>query len=81
MTPSTLTVWSREGCGLCDELLGELAPWAAARGLAVRVLDVDAGGADALRRFGHRVPVVLLDGEPVCHGRLDLGELERLTRR
>lgn len=74
---TTLTVWSREGCTLCDELLGELAPWAAGRGLAVEVRDVDAD-ATSQRRYGLRVPVVTLDGAPVCHGRLDLPELERL---
>jgi predicted thioredoxin/glutaredoxin len=74
---TALTVWSREGCTLCDELLEELAPWAAARGLAVDVRDVD-DDATAKRRYGLRVPVVTLDGAPVCHGRLDLRELERL---
>jgi thioredoxin reductase (NADPH) len=72
-----LTVWSREGCTLCDELLEELAPWAAARGLGVEVRDVD-GDATMQRRYGLRVPVVTLDGATVCHGRLDLAELERL---
>jgi hypothetical protein len=72
-----LTVWSREGCTLCDELLEELAPWAAERQLALEVRDVD-DDAVMRRRYGIRVPVVTLDGAPVCHGRLDLPELERL---
>jgi hypothetical protein len=72
-----LTVWSREGCTLCDELLEELAPWAAERRLALEVRDVD-DDATMRRRYGLRVPVVTLDGTPVCHGRLDLPELERL---
>jgi hypothetical protein len=75
-----ITVWSREGCGLCDELLDELLPWAASRGYEVRVLDVDED-ATMQRRYGHRVPVVTLDGDPVCHGHLDLPELERLLAR
>ena len=72
-----LVVWSREGCGLCDELLEELVPWAAARGLDVRVRDVDEDEA-MRRRFGLKIPVVTLDGTRVCHGHLDLPELERL---
>jgi predicted thioredoxin/glutaredoxin len=76
---TALTVWSREGCTLCDELLEELAPWAAARGLAFEVRDVDADTV-MQRRYGLKVPVLTLDGSPVCHGRLDLPELERLLR-
>lgn len=72
-----LVVWSREGCGLCDELLEELVPWAAARGLEVLVRDVDEDEA-MRRRYGLKIPVVTLDGTRVCYGRLDLPELERL---
>jgi hypothetical protein len=72
-----LAVYSRAGCGLCDEMLAELAPWAHARGIGVEVLDVDAEPT-MRRRFGYRVPVLCLDGEAVCHGTLDLAALERL---
>lgn len=72
-----LIVWSREDCGLCEEMIDELAPWAASRGLQVQVRDVD-GDPLARRRFGLKVPVLSLDGQVVCHGRLDLAELERL---
>lgn len=72
-----LTVWSREGCGLCAELLDELLPWAAARGVRVEVLDLDAADASTQRRYVLEIPVVLLDGEAVCRGHLDLGALER----
>jgi len=74
---SRLALYSREGCGLCEEMLEELIPWARARGLAVEVLDVDAD-PDARRRYGYRVPVLVLDGEPVQHGRLEIDALERL---
>ncbi len=74
-----LVVWSRDGCPLCDELIAELGAFAADRGLAVAVRDVD-GDPQMARRYGHRVPVLTLDGEPVCHGHLDLPELERLLR-
>ena len=74
---SRLSVYSRADCALCEELLAELLPWAQHRALTVEVRDVDAD-AQARRRYGLRIPVLLLDGEPVCHGRLDLAELERL---
>jgi hypothetical protein len=69
-------VYSRDGCGLCDELLLELGPWAAARGEVVEVLDVDADPVTR-RRWGLKIPVLLVDGEPVACGRLEWPDLER----
>jgi predicted thioredoxin/glutaredoxin len=48
-------------------------------GPAVEVLDVDRD-PDLQRRFGHKVPVLMLDGEVVCFGTFDRAEVERLTR-
>lgn len=59
------------------EVLAGIDPALAA---AVEVLDVDAD-AVLQRRHGLKVPVLLLDGEVVCHGRLDAGELTRLLSR
>jgi len=74
---SRLTLYTREGCHLCEELLGELAPWAAARGATVEVVDVDADPATR-RRYGHRIPVLLVDGEPAASAHVDWARLERL---
>jgi hypothetical protein len=74
---SRLQLYSRAGCHLCEELLAELAPWAAARGATVELLDVDAEPATR-RRYGHRIPVLLVDGEPAGSGCLDWDALERL---
>ena len=74
-----LTFYGRDGCTLCDEMLAELAPWAAARGLKVRVRDVDDDPLTQ-RRYGLKVPVVEVDGLCVCAGHLDVPELERLFR-
>jgi len=74
-----LVVWSRAGCGLCDEMVEELRPWLAQRGLDAQLRDVD-DDPEARRRFGLKVPVLTLDGEIVCHGRLDAEELDRLLR-
>jgi hypothetical protein len=41
--------------------------------------DVDADPA-LLQRYGLKVPVLLLDGVPICHTRLDSDELLRLLR-
>jgi hypothetical protein len=65
------TVLSRPDCSLCEQLLAELAevlsPAEAAR---VSVVDVDQDPALA-GKYGHRIPVLLADGEFVCDYRLD----------
>jgi len=69
-------LYSRPGCGLCEELLAELAALPEARGIAVDVVDVDSD-ASARARFGHKIPVLLYGGELVCRGRLDAAEVHK----
>ncbi len=70
---------TREGCGLCEEMLAELEQFCAGLDTSIEMLDVDAD--ERLRtRYGHQVPVLLMDGEPVCHARFDAAEITRLLR-
>ncbi|MGA2342897.1 MAG: glutaredoxin family protein [Steroidobacteraceae bacterium] len=69
-------LYSRPGCGLCEELRAELAEVPAAEGYPIDVIDVDSDAA-ARVRYGHKVPVLLFAGELVCHGRLDREELAK----
>jgi len=69
-------LYSRPGCGLCEEMLDELAALPAAAQAGVDVLDVDADPA-AKMRYGHKIPVLLYGGELVCHGRLDPEEVHK----
>ena len=74
---SRLALYTRQGCHLCDEMIAELGSWLEGRGLSVAILDVDADPA-ARARFGLMVPVLTIDGHPVCSGRLDPDVLEEL---
>ena len=69
-------LYSRPGCGLCEEMLSELSAMPAARGVPVDVVDVDLKLSDRAR-YGHKIPVLLLAGELVCHGRLDPEEVDK----
>jgi len=69
-------LYSRPGCGLCEEMLLELAALPAAAQAGVDVLDVDADPT-AKVRYGHKIPVLLYAGELVCHGRLDPEEVHK----
>ncbi|HJS22251.1 MAG TPA: glutaredoxin family protein [Steroidobacteraceae bacterium] len=70
---------TRAGCELCEEMLAELQHFCSGRAASIELLDVDSDPALSTR-YGHRVPVLLMDGEPVCHARFDAAELERLLR-
>ena len=75
-----LTLVTREGCTLCDEMLAELAALGTEHSLPrVALVDVDSD-PQLQRRWGLKVPVLLLDGSRVCETRLDRGELLRLLR-
>jgi len=79
--PPGLVVLSREGCGLCEDMLHALADLERHHGLpAVKVVDVDSD-PELTRRYGLKVPVLLLDGRVICHYTLNSQELLRSIGR
>jgi thioredoxin-like negative regulator of GroEL len=73
-------VVSREGCGLCEDMLHALADLERNQGLPpVVIVDVDSD-PELVRQFGLKVPVLLLDGSVICHYTLNSNELLRLLR-
>lgn len=60
-------------------MLAELQSFCTTNPGEIEIVDVDA--SPSLRRqYGHKVPVLVLDGVPVCHGRFDPEEVRRLLR-
>jgi thiol-disulfide isomerase/thioredoxin len=79
--PGGLVVLSREGCGLCEDMLLALAELEQANSIpTVTVLDVDSD-PDLARQYGLKVPVLFLDGSAICHYTLNSKELLRLVGR
>ena len=79
--PRGLVVLSREGCGLCEEMLHALADLERSQSLPpVTVVDVDSD-PELVRQYGLKVPVLLLDGSVICHYTLNSKELLRLVSR
>jgi glutaredoxin len=69
-----LTLYFREYCSLCHQMLAELQPWQARHGFELDVVDVDAD-PQLEARFNELVPV-LMDGEhQICHWHLDIPAL------
>lgn len=75
--PPRLTLIARAECGLCEEMLTDLEILRQTEQLPeLQVLDVDAD-PELQRRHGLDVPVLLLDGIPVCQQQLDAAALLR----
>ena len=76
-----LVVLSREGCGLCEQMLLALAELEREQSIPpATVIDVDSD-AELARQFGLKVPVLLLDGSVICHYTLNSNEVLRLLQR
>jgi hypothetical protein len=85
VTRPTLVLLTRPDCGLCAEMLAALHVLGQRVPLPpVMLQDVDADPALA-RRYGLKIPVLLLEGDLVCSARFDetalLAALRSLERR
>lgn len=76
---SKLCVYSREGCHLCEVLLGELLPLIGDR-LDVEIRDIDRN-PEWHERFWMDIPVVEFDGEILCRHFLDRDAITGILRR
>lgn len=66
-----LTVYSRQNCHLCDDMLRALQ----AHGMDVTVVDVDTD-ADLRERYGAAVPVLCQGDTEICRYHLDMARLQ-----
>lgn len=65
-----VTMYTRQGCHLCDDALEVVAAACAASGSEYALVDID--GDEQLReRYGDQVPVVTVDGATVGFWRID----------
>lgn len=67
---AAVTVYTRVGCHLCDEMLADLQSWIVAGRVLVSIVDVDSSPQLA-NRYGELVPVLTGDGREICHYFLD----------
>jgi hypothetical protein len=66
----TLTVYSRQYCHLCEEMIEALRRLQGLERFEIAVVDVDAD-LEVERRHGERVPVLMHGERELCHFRLD----------
>jgi hypothetical protein len=78
-----LTIYSRPGCHLCDEMKAIVDRTLRAAGTPVRIEQIDiSGNADLEAKYGLEIPVLMVDGRKVAKYRISDEELLRvLTAR
>ena len=78
---TTLTLYSRPGCHLCDEMkaLVQRVARTAAEPIAIDEIDISTD-ADLEARYGLEIPVLLIDGKKAAKFRVTEEDLTRLLR-
>ena len=72
-----LTLFSRPGCHLCDEMKATIDRVARTIPLTVDVVDISTD-ADLERRYGLEIPVLMIGGKKAAKYRVTEDELTRL---
>ncbi len=70
-----LVVYGREDCHLCLDMIAALREWQGRHGFHLEIIDVDSDD-DLKSRYGERVPVLMAEGEEICHYHLNSGALD-----
>jgi hypothetical protein len=70
----TLTLLSKPGCHLCEEVLALIEELQPAYGFAIEETDITRD-ADLFARYRYEIPVLLRDGREVARGRMTDREL------
>ena len=77
----TLTLYSRPGCHLCEEMKTVVARVASAQSMTVEEIDISTD-PELEARYGLEIPVLEIDGRKVAKYRIDEATLRRvLTAR
>jgi glutaredoxin len=76
-----VTLYSRPGCHLCDEMKAVVARTVRTMTTPVTIEEIDiTTNADLESRYGLEIPVLLIDGKKVAKYRVTEGELVRILR-
>ena len=74
-----LTLYSRRGCHLCDEMRHLLQAFSTDYTYSVEVIDIDADPM-LKERFNEWVPALYRGSEEICHHFLDLRALQKALK-
>jgi hypothetical protein len=75
----TLTLYSRPGCHLCEEMKSTVTRVVGALPNAVYIAEVDISrDPDLEARYGLEIPVLMVNGKKAAKYRIDEGSLRRM---
>jgi glutaredoxin len=74
-----LTLYTREGCGLCEEMKETIREMRGEVALELEEVDVDRA-PDLKEKFGHQVPVLFINGRKAFKYRLTAADLRKKLR-
>jgi hypothetical protein len=78
---TVLTLYSRPGCHLCDEMKEVVRRVVGATAAAVAIDEIDVSTDPALEaRYGLEIPVLLIDGRKAAKYRVTEAELTRMLQ-
>jgi glutaredoxin len=69
-----LVLYGRSECHLCHDMQEELRALSESQEFTVKVIDIDAN-PDLETRFGHKIPVLMIGDQEICHYVLDAASL------
>jgi glutaredoxin len=78
--PVTLTLYSKPGCHLCEELRSRLDDLQAHTGFALEEIDITSD-PELFARYRYDIPVLLQDGKEIGRGRIPDEVLAESLRR
>jgi glutaredoxin len=81
MAMIALTIYSRPGCHLCEEMKAAIQRTVGRSDLDVRIEEIDISTDPELEaRYGTEIPVLLVNGKKAAKYRVSEWELARLLR-
>lgn len=78
--PAPLVLYSKPGCGLCDEMKAQIARARLSRRIEFTEIDIERD-AQLLERFGRSIPVLEICGRVAFKGRMSAQEFEQKFER
>jgi glutaredoxin len=76
-----LTIYTRPGCHLCDEMKVVIERVISGSGTAAQVQEIDiANNPDLEARYGQEIPVLLVNGKKAAKYRISEKDLTRMLK-
>ncbi len=70
------SIYSRQGCHLCDVMKDELEAMSVSKTETIKHVDID-NDPDLIKRFNNQIPVLFVDDVEICHYKLNKEKLQR----